>query len=177
MSNLDGSVRDAVDVESEEDYKDMLSAIIESMPEKIKILVDMKQVQHSCARSVSFFHVSMLSITQPKRDLLSVLVHQTMRMNLRMMRTMRYVHHGGLAISVLTFCQEISRGDATSDLDRQLARFRVLLEKKWGNDHDNTFTYIYPDGTTLRLTPHMIKEWARALVCHMIVFIHSSKLT
>lgn len=55
MSNLDGSVRDAVDVESEEDYKDMLSAIIESMPEKIKILVDMKQVQHSCARSVSFF--------------------------------------------------------------------------------------------------------------------------
>jgi len=49
-------------------------------------------------------------------------------------------------------------------MDRELARFRVKLEKKWGSEHDNTFVYIYPDGTKLPLTPHMLKEWARALV-------------
>jgi hypothetical protein len=45
-----------------------------------------------------------------------------------------------------------------TDLEKQLAHFCMLLEKKWGNDHDNLCTYIYPDGTPLPLTPHMIKE-------------------
>lgn len=60
--------------------------------------------------------------------------------------------------------QDLYNADGISDLDRELARFRVKLEKKWGNEHDNTFVYIYPDGMKLPLTPHMLKEWARALV-------------
>ncbi|KAF7975445.1 hypothetical protein HWV62_9585 [Athelia sp. TMB] len=43
--------RDAVDVETEEDYVDMFSALCDHTPEKIKILVDMKQIRRSCARS------------------------------------------------------------------------------------------------------------------------------
>jgi hypothetical protein len=44
-----------------------------------------------------------------------------------------------------------------------------MLEKKWGNKHDNTFVYIYPDSTKLPLTPHMLKEWARALVSWVLL--------
>ena len=55
-----------------------------------------------------------------------------------------------------------------------MARFRIKLEKKWGNEHDGALAYIYSDGTKLPLTPLMVKEWARALVCclfHSSVFI------
>lgn len=60
--------------------------------------------------------------------------------------------------------EDEQQASGVTDLEKQLAHFRILLEKKWGNDHDNSFTYIYPDGTPLPLTPHMIKEWARAIV-------------
>jgi hypothetical protein len=60
--------------------------------------------------------------------------------------------------------QDEQQVSGVTDLEKQLAHFRMLLEKKWGNDHDNSCTYIYPDGTPLPLTPHMIKEWARAIV-------------
>ncbi|KIM74279.1 hypothetical protein PILCRDRAFT_14542 [Piloderma croceum F 1598] len=54
--------------------------------------------------------------------------------------------------------------DGITELESQLAHFRVLLEKKWGHDHDNSFTYFPPDGSySLPLTPYMLKEWARAL--------------
>jgi hypothetical protein len=62
--------------------------------------------------------------------------------------------------------------DGISDLYREMARFRIKLEKKWGNGHDNTKVYIYPDGTKLPLTPHMLEEWAHALVClHSITIL------
>jgi hypothetical protein len=64
------------------------------------------------------------------------------------------------------YLQNLHNVEGISDLKRELARFQVKLEKKWGNEHDNTFVYIYPDGTKLPLTPHMLKEWARALVSH-----------
>src|ERR1700732_2641791 len=64
------------------------------------------------------------------------------------------------------YLQNLHNVEGISDLERELARFRVKLEKKWGNEHDNTFVYIYPDGTKLPLTPHMLKEWARALISH-----------
>jgi hypothetical protein len=55
--------------------------------------------------------------------------------------------------------------DGITELESQLAHFRVLLEKKWGHDHDNSFTYFPPDASySLPLTPYMLKEWARALV-------------
>ena len=61
--------------------------------------------------------------------------------------------------------QEPFGADGITELESQLARFRVLLEKKWGHDHDNSFTYFPPDGSySLPLTPYMLKEWVRALV-------------
>lgn len=49
-------------------------------------------------------------------------------------------------------------------LDYKLARFRQLLEKKYGTDHDGTYTYINPiTANTIPLTPFMMKEWARAM--------------
>ncbi|KAJ7152801.1 hypothetical protein C8R46DRAFT_1042435 [Mycena filopes] len=51
-----------------------------------------------------------------------------------------------------------------SDLDRELARLRGKLEKKYQNDHDAGFTYIDPDtGESYPLTPQMMKEWCRAM--------------
>jgi hypothetical protein len=67
-------------------------------------------------------------------------------------------------------------GDGVSDLDRELARLRIKLEKKWGNNHDGAIVYIYADGTKLPLTPLMIKEWARALVHDMFHLLFLSIL-
>src|SRR5713226_8732281 len=65
----------------------------------------------------------------------------------------------------LTYVQGSFSVDGITELESQLARFHVLLEKKWGHDHDNSFTYFPVDGSySLQLTPHMLKEWARALV-------------
>ncbi|KAJ7355887.1 hypothetical protein DFH08DRAFT_803820 [Mycena albidolilacea] len=54
--------------------------------------------------------------------------------------------------------------DGLSELDRSLARFRGILEKKYQNDHNAGYTYIDPDtGTSHPLTPQMMKEWSRAM--------------
>ncbi|KAJ7730545.1 hypothetical protein B0H16DRAFT_1329856, partial [Mycena metata] len=55
--------------------------------------------------------------------------------------------------------------DGLSELERSLARFRGILEKRWQNDHDAGYTYIDPDtGTSHPLSPQMMKEWTRAMV-------------
>ncbi|KAJ7713399.1 hypothetical protein B0H16DRAFT_1341426 [Mycena metata] len=55
--------------------------------------------------------------------------------------------------------------DGLSELERSLARFRGILEKRWQNDHDAGYTYIDPDtGTSHPLLPQMMKEWTRAMV-------------
>ena len=51
-----------------------------------------------------------------------------------------------------------------SDLDYGMARYRGLLEKKYANDHDGGYSFVSSDGTTLPLTPLMMKEWARSIV-------------
>ena len=54
----------------------------------------------------------------------------------------------------------------------------VLLEKKWGHDHDNSFTYLPSDGSySLPLTLLMLKEWAWALVSQTFSFFNSSSDT
>ncbi|KAJ7731486.1 hypothetical protein B0H14DRAFT_3517859 [Mycena olivaceomarginata] len=53
--------------------------------------------------------------------------------------------------------------DGLSELDRSLARFRIL-ERKYQNNHNAGYTYIDPDaGTSHPLTPQMMKEWSRAM--------------
>ena len=54
-------------------------------------------------------------------------------------------------------------------IDYELARFHCMLEKKYGTDHDGTYSYIDPvTATTTPLTPFMMKEWARAMVCFIL---------
>ncbi|KAM6491722.1 hypothetical protein JOM56_012762 [Amanita muscaria] len=55
--------------------------------------------------------------------------------------------------------------DGLTDFERELARFRRLLEKQYQNDHDASYTYINnTTGVSFPLTPVMMKEWARACV-------------
>ena len=52
---------------------------------------------------------------------------------------------------------------ATS-LEIALARFRTMLEKKYGNDNDpGHYVYICQDNFELTLTPFMMHQWAIAL--------------
>ncbi|KAJ6469311.1 hypothetical protein C8R45DRAFT_837281, partial [Mycena sanguinolenta] len=51
-----------------------------------------------------------------------------------------------------------------SDLDREMARLRGKLEKKYQNSHNAGYSYIDPGtGTSYPLTPQMMKEWCRAM--------------
>jgi hypothetical protein len=55
--------------------------------------------------------------------------------------------------------------------DEELARFRLKLEKRWGNDHDSSYAYIDTvTGESVGLTPFMMDEWVRALVsCNVLM--------
>jgi hypothetical protein len=61
--------------------------------------------------------------------------------------------------------EETAAADSTMELDREIARYRRLIIKKWGNDYDNSVTYIHQSGMEIPCTPVMIKDWARAMVC------------
>ncbi|KAF8189594.1 hypothetical protein K438DRAFT_1552338, partial [Mycena galopus ATCC 62051] len=51
-----------------------------------------------------------------------------------------------------------------SELDRSLAHFRGVLEKKYQNDHNSGYTYIDPTtAASYPLTLQMMKEWSRAM--------------
>lgn len=49
-------------------------------------------------------------------------------------------------------------------MERELARFRGLLEVKYANPSDAGYTYVANDGERVPLTPSMMSEWARACV-------------
>ncbi|KAJ7770346.1 hypothetical protein B0H14DRAFT_2632620 [Mycena olivaceomarginata] len=52
-----------------------------------------------------------------------------------------------------------------TDLERSLARFRGILEKRYQNDHNAGYTYINLKTATLYpLTPQMMKEWAHTML-------------
>jgi hypothetical protein len=55
--------------------------------------------------------------------------------------------------------------------ERELARKRIVIEKRWHNPNGNGFAYQFKDGTILPLSIYMIKEWARAWVClHYLLY-------
>lgn len=52
--------------------------------------------------------------------------------------------------------------------------------KRYGNPNDNTLTFMYTDGYKLSLTPLMLNEWTRSMVCiHSLIGIieHSTNQT
>jgi hypothetical protein len=58
-----------------------------------------------------------------------------------------------------------------SDLDRNLTRIRLMLEKKYASEKDSGFTYVCADGSKLRLTPFMMHEWCIAIVRCCFFFV------
>ena len=68
---------------------------------------------------------------------------------------------------------EVMDDDNNTGLTRinaELARLRKILETKYANDHGSGFAYINSStGELVPLTPFMMKEWARAMVCIMIM--------
>ena len=56
-----------------------------------------------------------------------------------------------------------------SEFNYGLARFHGLLEWKYSNDGDGGYSFVSSDGTTLPLTPLMMKEWARCCVSNSAI--------
>ncbi|KAK0435228.1 uncharacterized protein EV420DRAFT_1317888 [Desarmillaria tabescens] len=55
--------------------------------------------------------------------------------------------------------------DAHGEAKRTLGHFRIILKRRWKNDHDGGFTFVDPfTGFSMALTPQAMKEWARAMV-------------
>ena len=66
---------------------------------------------------------------------------------------------------LLIHIQVFAGPDELTPLDQNLAQLRKKLEQKYGNDNDETFTFICSDGFKLPLTPQRMLEWAIAIVC------------
>ena len=57
------SRQDAIDVENADNYHEMVTNLANLNPDKIKIMVDMKVIQHCCGQVVSLLkHYSILNI-------------------------------------------------------------------------------------------------------------------
>lgn len=62
-------------------------------------------------------------------------------------------------------------GNGLTKLEQELARCRGLLETKYQNDHDSGYTYINNvTAESVPLTPFMMKEWSRAIVCISLLY-------
>jgi hypothetical protein len=80
----------------------------------------------------------------------------------------------------LSFTSALSISDSflqteVSQMDQELARICNLLAAKYKSDHDNSCAYVDPvNGEVYQLTPFMMKEWSRYIVCS--IFFHSQSL-
>src|ERR1700720_3388251 len=72
------------------------------------------------------------------------------------------------------FTSSQSAGPQLSIMETALAKIQNHIVKKYQHDDDDGITYRYNDGSTLRLTPFLIKEWARAIVSTDILGISLS---
>jgi hypothetical protein len=72
-------------------------------------------------------------------------------------------------LSDCALCLSVSENSlGLSKVDYELARYRQMLEKKYATDHDGTYSYIDPTtAMAIPLTPFLMKEWARAMVCSL----------
>ena len=59
--------------------------------------------------------------------------------------------------------------EGKSGIERELGRLQGLLKKKYANPADSGYTYVANDGEKVLLTPSMMSEWARAVVCSFCI--------
>ncbi|KIK35732.1 hypothetical protein CY34DRAFT_16840 [Suillus luteus UH-Slu-Lm8-n1] len=120
---------EAMDVDNQADYAEMAKKLISEEPQKVKIFVDMKNVEKlpASAQNETVGDIASQDGSGASDD------------------------------------DEIAVVDGATELDREIARFRRLIIKKWGNEYDNSVTYIHQSGMEIPCTPAMIKDWARAM--------------
>ncbi|THU92033.1 hypothetical protein K435DRAFT_800797 [Dendrothele bispora CBS 962.96] len=127
----------ATDIESLAEYKKLAGKIVEKAPSKpIIVSIDQQEIQKA-------------KLPKATND-----GHDTDGSQGR--------HDGPGALDDSS--EEDQDDSELSHMDRELARFRGLLENKYKSDSDNT--YAYPDpvtGDPVLLTLFMMKEWARAM--------------
>ncbi|KAJ7355940.1 hypothetical protein DFH08DRAFT_803871 [Mycena albidolilacea] len=112
---------DSIDVDNWSEYESLAKDIIETLPSKMNIYVDMADVQK------------------------------------------RWNKHGNRSDDDDEDA-DLFDSNGLSDLEKELARLRGKLEKKYQNDHDAGYTYIDSEtGESYPLTPQMIKEWCHAM--------------
>ncbi|KAJ7879256.1 hypothetical protein B0H14DRAFT_2566855 [Mycena olivaceomarginata] len=112
---------DSIDVDNWSEYESLAKDIIETLPSKMNIYVDMTNVQK------------------------------------------RWNKHGNHSDNDNQDA-DLFDSNGLSDLEKELARLRGKLEKKYQNDHDAGYTYIDSEtGESYLLTPQMIKEWCRTM--------------
>jgi hypothetical protein len=124
---------DAVDIDTFEEYKELVVDILESLPTKMNIYIDMADVEKRWSKVSVFLSIIQLLTSFEQRG-----------------------SHGSDNDDEDA---ELYNTDGLSDLDRELARLRGKLEKKYQNDHNAGYTYIDPrTGASYALTPQMMKE-------------------
>ncbi|KAG1811314.1 hypothetical protein EV424DRAFT_1542605 [Suillus variegatus] len=119
---------EAMDDDNKEDYVEMAKKLISEEPQKVKVFVDMKNVEK-------------LPVSTAQNETAGDMASQD----------------SGASDD------EIVAVDCTTELDHEIAHYRRLIIKKWGNSYDNSVTHVHQSGMEIPCTPAMIKDWARAM--------------
>ncbi|KIK13183.1 hypothetical protein PISMIDRAFT_119385 [Pisolithus microcarpus 441] len=136
---------DAMDVDNEADYQEMVGKIHGANPSITKIFIDMKHVEKLPSNESSN---EASEASGDDDDLVRSVIHF-------------YEIYDA-------FLPQKTPAHGAADLDTRLACWRIKLQHLHKNEHDEGFTYIGPMGP-LALTPAMILDWCRALVSSSII--------
>ena len=117
------SKTDALDIDREGEYQDMVNKLCKHGWKKVHIMFDMEEIKKRCLTRDNTSDTEQTENADP-----------------------------------------VAPASDLSDLDRNLVRIRILLEKQYANEKDGGFIYVCADGTKLRLTPFMMREWCIAIV-------------
>ncbi|KAI6038005.1 hypothetical protein EDC04DRAFT_2604413 [Pisolithus marmoratus] len=133
-------ISDAMDVNNENNYKEMVKKLHCNHSSTTKILIDMKQVKRLPLSESG-------DETSDASDEDDHLIHG---INDPLHKTYHSIH------------LQKSSSQGAGDLDTHLAQWQIKLQQLHKNEQDEGYTYIGPMGT-LPLTPAMILDWCHTL--------------
>ncbi|KAG2145726.1 hypothetical protein BD769DRAFT_1382611 [Suillus cothurnatus] len=119
---------EAMDVDNKNDYAEMVKKIISKKLKKIKIFIDMKNVEKLpvSTHEASLENSSMPQLTKKQSSLGNAANHESGESEDE--ETVLVIETGA------------------SELECEIARYQCLIIKKWGNDYDNSIMYIHSSG-------------------------------
>ena len=124
------SKTDALDIDREGEYQEMVEKIHKNGWKKVHIMFDMEEIKKRCLSQDNTSDAEQTENAEPAAP-----------------------------------------ASELSDLDRNLARIRVMLEKKYASEKDGGFSFVCADGAKLRLTPFMMREWCIAIVRFFLLHV------